>query len=464
MSHQPYRTAPLEITTMPPGIGYIVGNEAAERFSYYGMKAILVTFMTQHLMNSNHQLDVMSDTDAKAVYHWFSASNYAFGILGAPLADIFLGKYRTIVYLSIVYCLGHLALAMDVTRLGLFLGLGLIALGSGGIKPCVSAHVGDQFTHSNKHLIAVVYGWFYFSINFGSVFSQILTPELLQIPGIGPHLAFGVPGILMAVATLVFWLGRNRYTHIPPRRTGFFREATSPEGRGIIVKLSVIFLFMAVFWSLYDQTGAAWVLQAKNPLMDRHMLGKEWDPAQIQTINPILIMLFIPLFKMVIFPVCERIMYVTPLGKMSVGFFFVTASFGLSGLIEVWLEAGSAVSVWWQMLGFLLMTIGEFLIYFTCLEFSYTQAPPTMKSFIMALNLFSVTVGNVFTALVNTAMSNSTTIDAFLKGSKYYWFFTLIMLVGSFLFIYVALTYKGRTYLQDSAGLVDEGTDDSKQS
>src|SRR5207248_4173113 len=95
-------------------------------------------------------------------------------------ADAFFGKYRIILSLSIVYCFGHLALAVDHTRLGLAIGLGLIALGAGGIKPCVSANVGDQFGASNQHLLPRVFSWFYFSINFGSAFSTILIPELLE--------------------------------------------------------------------------------------------------------------------------------------------------------------------------------------------------------------------------------------------------------------------------------------------
>src|SRR6185369_16488434 len=140
--------------------------------------------------------------------------SYFLPILGAFLGDAILGKYRTVLFLSIVYCFGHLALALSHTRLGLVLGLGLIALGAGGIKPCVSANVGDQFGRSNQHLLERVFGWFYFSINLGAFASSVLTPLLLK--EYGPHVAFGVPGVLMLLATIVFWLGRNKFVHIPP--------------------------------------------------------------------------------------------------------------------------------------------------------------------------------------------------------------------------------------------------------
>src|SRR5665647_3838305 len=121
----------------PPGIGYIVGNEACERYSYYGMKSILVVFMIQVLL--------FQEAEATSTYHLFSAACYLFPVLGAFISDRLLGKYRTILYLSLVYCAGHAVLALFESKNGLYAGLCLIALGSGGIKPCVSAHVGDQF-------------------------------------------------------------------------------------------------------------------------------------------------------------------------------------------------------------------------------------------------------------------------------------------------------------------------------
>src|SRR5438105_6635467 len=180
MAKTEYLTAPLKTDKMPPGVPFIVGNEAAERFSYYGMNSILVVFMTKHLMDASGQADHMSDTQADAWYHTFVSGLYFLPVLGALLADAFFGKYRIILSLSIVYCFGHLALAVDHTRLGLAIGLGLIALGAGGIKPCVSANVGDQFGASNQHLLTRVFSWFYFSINFGSAFSTLLIPWLLD--------------------------------------------------------------------------------------------------------------------------------------------------------------------------------------------------------------------------------------------------------------------------------------------
>ena len=193
-----YKTEPPPSTRMPPGIPYIVGNELAERFSFYGMRAILVVFMTQYLRTWDGKPDFMSANQADIWYHNFTSFVYFTPIIGALIADIFWGKYNTIIWVSLLYCLGHGVLAMGDTRQHLLAGMILIGMGAGGIKPCVSAHVGDQFSSSNEHLLGKVYNWFYFSINLGAFLSQLSIPWLRA--RYGPHIAFGVPGIVMALA------------------------------------------------------------------------------------------------------------------------------------------------------------------------------------------------------------------------------------------------------------------------
>ncbi len=232
---------------MPAGVPNIIGNEAAERFSFYGMRAILAVFMTTYLMNAAGQRAVMGEDEASGWFHQFVAAVYWMPIFGALISDGLLGKYRTIFYLSIVYCLGHLSLALNDTRLGLFLGLSLIAIGAGGIKPCVSANVGDQFGRGNQHLMSKVFGWFYLSINLGSTFSTWLCPILLNNPNFGPHYAFGLPGVLMFIAAVVFWLGRKKFVHVPPGGFGFVREFFSKEGLAVLLRLAFVYLFVSVY-------------------------------------------------------------------------------------------------------------------------------------------------------------------------------------------------------------------------
>jgi POT family proton-dependent oligopeptide transporter len=448
-----YLTAPVPTTEMPKGIPYIVTNEAAERFSFYGMKGILIIFMTKYLMDSGGTADFMGPDEAKGYYHMFTSAVYFTPLLGAIIADAFLGKYKTILLLSMVYCAGHLTLALDETRMGLALGLGLISLGSGGIKPCVSAHVGDQFGKSNAKLLEKVFGWFYFAINLGAFASTLLTPWLLA--NYGPHVAFGVPGILMAFATVFFWMGRNVFIHIPPGGMAFLKQTFSKEGLGSMGRLFLIYAFVAMFWALFDQTGSAWVLQADR--MERNFLGFEWLPSQIQAINPIMIMILIPVFNGVkalnwpgVYPLMHRVWPLTPLRKIGIGFFLTVPAFLIPAWIETQLDAGTSVNIAWQLFAYAIMTTAEVFVSITCLEFSYTQAPKKMKSLIMACFLMSVSLGNVFVSLVNFFIQNEDGSSK-LAGAEYYMFFSGCMLVTAIFFIPVARRYKEQTHIQDEA-------------
>src|SRR6185369_9441872 len=192
----------------PRQIKYIVGNEACERFSYYGMRSILAGYITVGLGRS---VDMST-----SVIHMFIFANYFMPLFGAWLSDKLIGRYHTILWVSLFYCAGHGVLACSdllTTVQGklycLYAGLALIAFGSGGIKPCVSAFMGDQFRADQSHLLQKAYGAFYWSINFGSFFAFLLIPLIRKHHGYG--WAFAAPGFAMGLATLVFWLGTKHY-------------------------------------------------------------------------------------------------------------------------------------------------------------------------------------------------------------------------------------------------------------
>ncbi len=207
-------SAPENGAKLPRQIPYIIGNEACERFSFYGMRNILVSFLISSVILS-YLPQAEREGMAKEVFHSFVIGVYFFPLLGGWLSDRFFGKYHTIFWLSLLYCVGHACLAFfEGHRTGFYIGLFLIALGSGGIKPLVSSFVGDQFTQSNKHLAKIVYDAFYWTINFGSFFASLLMPRILS--SYGPAIAFGIPGVLMFIATIIFWLGRRKYVNVPP--------------------------------------------------------------------------------------------------------------------------------------------------------------------------------------------------------------------------------------------------------
>lgn len=445
----------------PKQIKYIVWNEACERYSYYGMRSILVIFLVTYFG--------MQNSNAVADYHFFVMACYLFPLLGAFLSDRFLGKYKTIIYLSIVYCLGHAFLAIfETQKLGFYVGLGLIALGSGGIKPCVSAHVGDQFKSSQKEQLRKVFDLFYWMINFGSTFSTLITPWTLE--AYGPAVAFGIPGILMAIATFIFWLGRDYYVHVPPagknphgtgrvllsaiknigKGNGFLNGAKGdhPEQAVEDVKaafsVAKIFIAVTIFWALFDQHGSSWVLQAKEMVLDVNIFGwqKTLLPAQIPALNPIMVMVLIPFFTFWVYPAIEKYLKIemTPLRKMGGGMFVAAASFVPVAVYQYIMDGGTPVNVLWQVIPFLMITMAEVMISITGLEFAYTQAPRSMKSTIMSFWMLTVFAGNFITAIIAK-------INVF-DGGHFFMFFAGLMALFGVGFAWIAKNYQMKDYME----------------
>ena len=439
-----YRVSPTISPSMPKGIPYIIVNDVAERFSFYGMRAILVIFMTQYLMTDDGALDTMSEEDATSYFHLFVSTAYFLPILGAILADAFWGKYRTIIILSLIYCAGHLSLFLDDTRLGLIFGLTLIAIGSGGIKPSIASNVGDQFSQANRHLLSRAFSWYYFGINIGSSTSSLLTPWLLE--NYGPSVAFGVPGIFMLLATVTYWLGRNRFVHVPPAGKSYIEDLMGSEGQRVAKRLLVIYLLVAAFWSLFDQMGSTWVIQAQS--LNREIFGYEMLPAQIQAANPFLILILIPIFSYIVYPFMSRFFRVTTKRKMCIGMFLAATPFLVTAWIETQLLNGLIPHIGWQLLAYFLLTTAEVMLIVTCLEFSYTQAPQKMKSFVMAFFYLSISAGNLFTALVNQIIQRPDG-SSFLEGAMYHLFFAGFMGFFAVLFFIYMRYYQEEYIIQE---------------
>ncbi len=445
----------------PPQIKYIVGNEACERYSYYGMRSILTVFMIQVLL--------FQEAEATSTYHLFAGACYLFPVLGAFISDRIWGKYKTILYLSLVYCVGHAVLAIWETKMGLYAGLALIAFGSGGIKPCVSAHVGDQFKANQQHLLKKVYELFYFMINFGSFFSTLITPWTLK--HYGPSIAFGIPGVLMFIATFIFWMGRHEFVHVPPTKGdghGLFNVVASAfrhnssrkpgqkfldgaikdhsqeqiEAVRAVFDIAKLFAAISVFWALFDQHGSSWVIQAMN--MDLVFMGVEFEASQISAWNPIMVMGLIPLFSMGIYPFMDKIGYKsTPIRRMTLGMFVAAVSFALVGLIQIYLDNGVKLNVMWQFFPYLVITMAEVMVSITGLEFAYTQAPRSMKSSIMSIWLLTVFFGNILTAYVSK-------LEKVLPvaSTSYFMFFAALMAVFAGIFWFMGTRYKVKNYME----------------
>lgn len=468
----------------PKSIPYIIGNEAAERFSFYGMRSILVTFLVAQFYNPLHNpsLTTMAEARANGDTHFFVALAYSLPFVGGLVADWFTGKYKIILYISMVYCLGHLFLAMFDSDLHLFTaGLVLIAIGAGGIKSCVSANVGDQFDASNQHLLSKVYGWFYFSINAGSVFSTVLIPWVYE--AYGPKWAFGIPGILMALATIIFFMGRKMYIRVPPsgiNRDNFVfisvyalthmskrqpgqslldiaKENHDPEkveGVKAVYRVMAVFFFALAFWAVWDQNLSEWVLQAAKMNLKINLGFTQFTllPGQVQTCNPIFLLLFIPVFNYWIYPFFDRIgLKTTPLRRLGAGLFLTALSFVVIAMIQANIDHGGTPSIWWQVFAYIVLSAAEVLVSITGLEYAYTHAPKSMKSTMTAIWLLVVSLGNLFTGAVNNNISNHGLLSHYLVGANYYWFFVGIVALFTVAFMLVSPRLKEHNYITDPA-------------
>lgn len=463
-------------TGMPRSVPYIIGNEIAERFSFYGLRSIMVTYMALTFFNPtlNPALTAEADARANQMSHMFVFLAYFMPLLGGIMADWFFGKYRVILFVSILYTFGHFLLSVSGVNFTIFsTGLIIIACCAGGIKSCVSANVGDQFDKSNEHLLSKVYGWFYMSINVGGTLAPLFIPWLKE--KYGADVAFGVPGVLMGLATLIFWLGRRKYKRVPPTgikkenfvsisfyalKKQFKREPgqkvweavaekypeKSIDGIKAVYRIIVVFAFTIVYWALWDQNLSEWVLQAR--WLDLTLAGSLTIlPEQINFVNPLFVVLLIPFLNSWFFPFLEkRGIKASPLRKIGAGLIIIGFAFVIIALLQQNIDAGGKPSVWWQILAYILLATSEILVSVTCLEYAYTHAPPSMKSTMSALYLLGISLGNLVVGLINTNIVNKGFFSQF-TGARYYWLFIGILSFFVVLYLLVAKRLPEKRYV-----------------
>jgi solute carrier family 15 oligopeptide transporter 1 len=452
----------------PYSVFFIIGTEFCERFSFYGMKAILPIYLTSWLG--------FKENRATTIIHSFNFSAYFFALFGGLLSDNFLGKFKTILYLSIVYCIGNGV--MSVTALpgvtgtppnwwGMAVGLLLIGVGTGGIKPCVASFGGDQFGESQIHELGVFFSIFYFAINAGSVLSMFLTPLLRKdVHCFGQNscypLAFGVPAVLMFVATLVFIAGIRMYKKEPARSnvvlmffaligTAIWRRTRSLFGRRSaqisqaqlnqahwlhcasdkydaafiedarrVLAVFSVFVPICVFWALYDQQGSWWVYQAVMMNNEISIFGWSFSilPEQMGLANAVLILVLIPLFSNVLYPVFGKIgLPMRALMRIFLGMVLGMVSFILAAILQFTMSSrgtfvsspedptnlvcvSGCVNILWQLPQYFVITTAEVFLSVTGLEFAYSQAPASMKSVCQAGWLLTVAGGNLIVIIV----------------------------------------------------------------
>jgi len=346
VANDPSAPASPAPTNHPKGFWFFFWGEFAERCSYYGMRAILAKYMIEKLG--------VDEADAGTFMSLFIAACYFFPLIGGYIADNFFGKYWTIVGFSLPYVVAQFIVGIE-DRYIVFGALALLAMGSGVIKPNISTLMGltyDQQRPGQDQLRTSAFSWFYMAINIGAALSQFAMPWLRT--KYGYQTAFLFPAALMALALVIFALGKRFYANemIVRKRVG--EPGTNPpDGKTLtglpvkyqmvtpeekqadrdlkmktLLRIGSVFLLVMFFWAIFDQAASTWIFFA-DTYMDTTLFGVKTSADAIQGFNPVFIVLLVPVsvwfFKML----GKMGWNVKATHKMLVGFVLTGAAMGI---------------------------------------------------------------------------------------------------------------------------------------
>ncbi|ADM12592.1 dipeptide/tripeptide permease [Encephalitozoon intestinalis ATCC 50506] len=416
----------------------IICNEFCERFCFYGLKSLLFSFA-----KTEYNFSIKAST---MILHFFISMSYLFTLLGALLADRFLGRYNTILVLSPLYLTGTSILTYCSVVSGspwvLMASLAMVAVGTGGIKPCIATFGGDQFGPNEAEGLRKFFDIFYFVINIGSMVSMMLVPAMSNVACLGKlscyPLAFGMSSALLGASIFLFVAGEKLYVIKPARKEQFsneFRflvenlkslfqkrpesceEQTQESGKTAAEAVSAshsqdtkkrIWKILKIlgpamfFWTLSDQQSSSWVEQGQKMGIRQSIFGYGVDilPSQMQALNPIFILFFIPIFSGFVYPLLGWLgVFSSREDKMGLGIVFGSLAFFYSGYLEhrivQLVSSEEKLSILWQVPQYAIMTVGEIMLNVTGMEYMYVEAPETMKSLALSMWLLAVAVGNL---------------------------------------------------------------------
>jgi dipeptide/tripeptide permease len=407
----------------PIGFWFFFWGELAERSSYYGMRAILILYMTQALK--------FSDDKASVIMSYFIAACYFLPLVGGYLADNFFGKYWTIVGFSIPYILGHVILGVESPTY-LMIALGLLAMGSGVIKPNISTLMGmtyDQQKPGEEKLRSEAFAMFYWAINIGAALSSFAMPVLRTRYGYA--VAFLFPAALMVLAFGIFAAGKRYYAvEVISKKKGTPEEWA--ERKVVLSRVFGLFLVVTFFWSIFDQAASTWTLFARDYL-DLRLFGKQLEPDMIQGFNPILIILILPPVTYFWKFLGEKGWKVRATDKMMIGFVLTAVCMAVMSAAGFMATPEHKVTVLWEILAYIIITVAEICISVSGLELAFTAAPKAMKSFVTACWLLTVFFGNIFNAQITHFYGK----DKLLPG-PYFGLLALMMVPVGLAFFFIA--------------------------
>ncbi|KAL1915653.1 uncharacterized protein VTP21DRAFT_6412 [Calcarisporiella thermophila] len=457
---------------IPKAVYFIVPNEFGERFCFYGIKPLLTLFFPRW--------SGISKEYSKVLVHTFSMLSYFTPLIGGAISDSYLAKYHTIVYLSILYFLGCVLLAVfsingllgtapNIPVAALFAPLVMIAMGTGGIKPCVSTHGGDQYLPNQRQGIDWFFTVFYTSINAGATISMNVSPILKDnVQCFGDSCYFGsfmMCALVFGAVTILFIFGRRYYRIVPavgeflpwkalkvPFIAGWrYFKATREERarrrnwlsfsdevvgapfveetRQLGIMLSAI-IPMIFFWMIYNQLSTEWQIQYV--MMENAVGSVRISSENFQVINSVLIIILVPTLGL-LYPWIERRGFrCTPLRRMGAGYILVITSFIISGVLQMAVDdrynptlnakgdviaCDGCLHIFYQLPQWFLISLAEAFTSPTGLLFCYEEVGRALKAQSTSFWLFFISLGDLVVAAVEASLLQNPVV----KGpSKYF--------------------------------------------
>ena len=378
--------APAGETKQPRGIYLLFGVEMWERFSFYGMRAFLVLFAADAARGGLG----WSKASASRLMSVYALAAYSLPVLGGWLADRFMGTHRALVLGGFIIAAGHFVLAIPAVPT-FFLGLGLVALGTGLFKTNASTMVGQLYQQGDKRRDAG-FTIFYMGVNTGAFFGQIVCGYFATSPRWGWHWGFGSAGVGMILGLATYLFYRRRYLagigEVPNRvAAAAERPPTAPltrEERARLIVLLVVFAFTIVFWAGFEQTATSLNFFAQNRT-DR-MFGSFQVPASwFQSVNPVVLVLAAPLFAALWTALARRDRQPSTPAKMALALVLMATGFLFMVFAARAGSGGALVSPWWLVAAYSFHTFGELCLSPIGLSFVSKLAPPKMVGLLMGL-------------------------------------------------------------------------------
>ncbi len=370
----------------PRGLYLLASVEMWERFSFYGMRAFLVLFLTSKVGGFG-----WSKADAGLLYGWYTGLVYLTPLLGGYLADRVLGTHRAILIGSFIIAAGHFCLAFPGKTM-FFLGLALIVLGTGFHKSNISTMVGQLYKQGDARRDSA-FTIFHMGINVGAMLGPWVCGGLAQSPRYGWHWGFASAGVFMVIGTINYialkrrWLGDigDRPASREKQGEGLAGEQRlTREEIDRVMAIVLLGIFNIAFWCAYEQTGSSLNFFAAERT-DLHMLGFDVPASAFQSVNPFVILTCAPLFAWMWPRLAARGKEPRTATKFVFGLLLVSAGFVVMLLAAKLSEGGNKVSPVWLFATYTLHTWGELCLYPVGLSMVTKLAPPKYASLMMGM-------------------------------------------------------------------------------